>query len=194
MWRQYSASIEASLRKLFSSMSPEAGMAKSRKKVAKKSKVSPVPKGYHTVTPGLALRDTAGAIDFYKKAFGAKEKGRMPGPDGKIMHAELRIGDSSIMVGEEMPQMGNPSPATLGGSPVSLYIYVKNVDKAFEQAVNAGATVEMPVADMFWGDRYGAVKDPYGHKWGLATHKRDMSPKAMKQAAEEFFASQPMQQ
>lgn len=168
-------------------------MAKSKKKAAKRSKVNPIPKDYHSVTPGLALRDTAAAIEFYKRAFGAKEKGRMPGPDGKIMHAELQIGDSKIMVGEEMPQMGHPSPQTLGGSPVNLYVYVKNVDNAFEQAVNAGATVVMPVADMFWGDRYGAVKDPYGHGWGLATHKRDLSPKEMMKAAQEFFASQPMQ-
>jgi PhnB protein len=165
-------------------------MAKSKKKVAKKSKASSVPKGYHSVTPGLALRDTPAAIEFYKKAFGAKEKGRMAGPDGKIMHAELQIGDSRIMVGEEMPQMGHSSPLALGGSPVNLYVYVKNVDKAFDQAISAGATVVMPVADMFWGDRYGALKDPYGHKWGLATHKRDMSNKEMMKAAQEYFASQ----
>jgi PhnB protein len=169
-------------------------MAKAKKKVAKKSKVNPIPKGYHTVTPGLALRDTAQAIEFYKKAFGAKEKARMPGPDGRtIMHAELQIGDSTIMVGEEMPQMGHPSPQTLNGTAVNLYVYVKNVDKAFEQAVNAGATVVMPVTDMFWGDRHGALKDPFGHSWGLATHKRDLSPKEMKKAADEFFAKQPMQ-
>ena len=112
----------------------------------------------------------------------------MPGPDGKIMHAELRIGDSSIMVGEEMPQMGNPSPQSLGGSPVSLYIYVKNVDKAFEQAVNAGATVEMPVADMFWGDRYGVVTDPYGHKWSFATHIKDLTPDQIQAGMNQAFA------
>lgn len=168
-------------------------MAKSKKKPAKKTKSSPVPKGYHTVTPGLALRDTAGAIEFYKKAFGAKEIGRMPGPDGKIMHAELKIGDSTIMVGEEMPQMVHQSPQTLGGTAVNLYVYVKDVDKAFDQAVNAGASVIMPVSDMFWGDRHGALKDPYGHSWGLATRKRNLSTKQMMQAAQEFFAKQSMQ-
>ncbi|HEY8139791.1 MAG TPA: VOC family protein [Nitrososphaera sp.] len=166
---------------------------KSRKKAAKKARVSPVPKGYHTVTPGLAVRDAARAIEFYKTAFGAKEKMRMPGPDGRtIMHAELQIGDSHIMVGEEMPQMGNPSPQALNGTPVSLYIYVKNVDKAFEQAVRAGATQVMPVTDMFWGDRHGALKDPFGHSWGLATRKHNLSSSQMKKAAEQWFASQPM--
>src|SRR5687768_11632506 len=154
-------------------------MARSKKKVAKKSKVGPIPKGYHSVTPGLALRDTAAAIEFYKKAFGAKEKARMLGPDGKVMHAELQIGNSQIMVGEEMPQMGHPSPQTLGGTAVNLYVYVNNVDKAFEQAVKAGATIVMPVTDMFWGDRHGAVKDPFGHGWGLATRKRNLSSKEM---------------
>ena len=170
-------------------------MAKSKKKVAKKSKVGPVPKGYHSVTPGLALRDTAAAIEFYKKALGAKEKSRMPGPDGRtVMHAELQIGDSNIMVGEEMPQMGHPSPQALGGTPVNLYVYVKDADKVFDQAVRAGATVVMPVADMFWGDRQGSLRDPFGHSWGIATRKRNLSMKQMMKAAEEYFASQPMQQ
>jgi PhnB protein len=169
-------------------------MAKSKKKVAKKSKPGPIPKGYHSVTPGLALRDTAAAIEFYKKAFGAKEKSRMPGPDGRtIMHAELQIGDSKVMVGEEMPQMGHLSPQALGGTPVSLYIYVKDADKVFDQAVRAGATVVMPVADMFWGDRHGSLKDPFGHSWGIATRKRNLSMKEMSKAAQEFFAKQPAQ-
>jgi uncharacterized glyoxalase superfamily protein PhnB len=169
-------------------------MAKSKKRVAKKSKTSPVPKGYHTVTAGLSVRDAAQAIDFYKRAFGAKERSRMPGPDGKIMHAELTIGDSHIMLGEENQQMGNPSPQALNGSPVSFYIYVKDADRAFQKAVSAGATAAMPVADMFWGDRYGAVTDPFGHRWGLATHVKDMSKKQMMNAAQDFFASQPAQQ
>jgi PhnB protein len=170
-------------------------MAKSRKKAAKKRKVGAAPKGYHSVTPGLAVRDAARAIDFYKRAFGAKEKSRMPGPDGRtVMHAELQIGDSTIMVGEEMPQMGHPSPEALNGTPVNLYVYVRNVDKAFEQAVNAGASIVMPVADMFWGDRQGALKDPFGHSWSLATHMRNLSTKQMMKAAEEWFAKQPMQQ
>ncbi len=168
---------------------------KSKRKAARKAKVNPVPKGYHTVTPGLAVRDAARAIEFYKTAFGAREKMRMPGPDGRtVMHAELQIGDSHIMVGEEMPQMGHPSPQALNGTPVSLYVYVKNVDKAFEQAIRAGATPVMPVADMFWGDRSGQLKDPFGHSWGLATRKQNLSSSQMKKAAERWFASQPMNQ
>jgi PhnB protein len=157
------------------------------------AKVSPIPKGYHTITPGLAVRNAAQAIDFYKKAFGAKEKMRMPGPDGKIMHAELQIGDSKIMLGEEMQQMGHLSPQSLNGTPVNLHVYVKDVDKVFNQAVKAGATTVAPVMDMFWGDRYGMVMDPFGHKWGIATHKRNLSPKKMKKAGEEWFAQQAKQ-
>ena len=157
------------------------------------AKVSPIPKGYHTVTPGLAVRDAAQAIEFYKKAFGAKEKMRMNGPDGKIMHAELQIGNSHVMLGEENPQMNHLSPQTLNGTPVSLYIYVKDVDKVFNQAVKAGATVVMPVMDMFWGDRHGALKDPFGHSWGVASRKRNLSQKEMKKAAEEWFAQQAKQ-
>jgi PhnB protein len=157
------------------------------------AKVRPIPKGYHSVTPGLAVRDAAQAIDFYKKGLGAKEKARMPGPDGKIMHAELVIGDSHIMLGEENLQMGNPSPQSLNGSPVGLYIYVKDADKAFNQAVKAGATVTMPVMDQFWGDRAGMITDPFGHKWWLATRKRNLSGKEMKKAAEDFFAQQAKQ-
>jgi PhnB protein len=168
-------------------------MAK-KKQARSKKKVSPIPKGYHSVTPGLAVRNAAEALEFYKKAFGAKEKMRMPRPDGKIMHAEIMIGNSHIMLGEETPEMNHLSPLALNGTPVNLYIYVPNVDKAFDQAVKAGATVVMPVMDMFWGDRHGMLKDPYGHSWGLATHKRDLSPKEMKKAAEEFFAQQAQQQ
>jgi PhnB protein len=157
------------------------------------AKVNPIPKGYHTVTPGLAVRDATRAIDFYKKAFGAKEKMRMNGPDGKIMHAELQIGNSHIMLGEENPQMNHLSPQTLNGTPVGLYVYVKDVDKAFNQAVKAGATVVTPVMDMFWGDRYGSLKDPFGHSWGIASRKRKLSQKEMKKAAEEFFAQQAKQ-
>lgn len=144
------------------------------------------------MTPGLAVRNADQAIEFYKKAFGAKEKGRMPGPDGKIMHAELQIGDSRIMLGEENPQM-NPSPQSLNGSPVGLYIYVRDADKAFNQAVKAGATMTMPIMDMFWGDRAGMVTDPFGHKWWVASRKRNLSPKGLKKAAEEWFAQQAKQ-
>lgn len=163
-----------------------------KKKTSPRKKVSPIPKGYHSVTPGLMVRNASEAIEFYKKAFGAKEKMRMPGPDGKIMHAEIVIGDSHIMLGEEMPEMGCPAPQP-SGSPVGLYVYVKNVDKAFDQAVKAGATVVMPVMDMFWGDRHGTLKDPFGHRWGLATRKRSLSAKEMKKAADEWFAQQAKQ-
>ena len=160
-----------------------------------RAKVSPVPKGYQTVTPGLAVRNAGEAIEFYKKAFGAKEKARMNGPDGRtIMHAEMQIGNSKIMLGEEMPQMGHPSPQALNGTPVNLYVYVKDADKTFAQAVKAGATVTMPVNDAFWGDRFGQVKDPFGHSWSIATHKRNLSPKAMKKAAEEWYAQMARQQ
>lgn len=157
------------------------------------TKVRPIPKGYHSVTPGLAVRNASQAIDFYKKALGAKEKARMPGPDGKIMHSELQIGDSHIMLGEENVQMGNPSPQSLNGSPVGLYVYVKDADKAFNQAIKAGAIVTMPVMDQFWGDRAGMITDPFGHKWWLATRKRNLSAKEMKKAAEAFFAQQAKQ-
>lgn len=111
----------------------------------------------------------------------------MPGPGGKIMHAELRIGDSTLMVSDEMPDMKCVSAQTLGGTPVSIFMYVENVDKTFEQAVKAGAQVTMPVADMFWGDRYGHFTDPFGNKWGVATHKEDLTPEQIKQRSEEFF-------
>jgi uncharacterized glyoxalase superfamily protein PhnB len=127
----------------------------------------------------MIVRDAARAIEFYKKAFGATEKGVMNGPDGKVMHAELRIGDSIFMLADEFPQYGSLSPQTTGGSGMGLHIYVEDVDTAFDQAVKAGATVEMPVSDMFWGDRYGKLADPFGHKWSIATHKRDMSMEDM---------------
>lgn len=168
-------------------------MAK-KKQASSRKKVSPIPKGFHTVTPGLALRNAAEAIEFYKKAFGAKEKFRMPTPDGKIMHADIVIGDSHIMLGEEKPEMNHLSPQSLNGTPVNFYVYVKDVDKAFDQAVKAGATVVMPVMDAFWGDRHGMLKDPFGHSWGLATHKRNLSEKEIKKGAEEFFAQQAQKQ
>jgi PhnB protein len=159
------------------------------------TKVQHIPRGYHTVIPTLTVRDTAQALEFYKKAFGAKEKTRMPGPDGNtIMHAEIMIGDSHIMLGEENPQMNQLSPQSLNGTASGLYIYVRNVDKVFDQAVKAGATADSPVTDMFWGDRFGRVKDPFGHSWGIATRKRNLSPKEMKKSAEEFFAQQAKQQ
>jgi PhnB protein len=143
------------------------------------SAVKPIPDGYHTVTPHLVVRDAAKAIEFYTKAFGAEERFRMPGPNGVVMHAELQLGDSVLMLGEEAPQMGASSPQTIGGSPVSLLIYVKDVDASFARAEKAGGTVQMPPTDMFWGDRYGKLQDPFGHQWALATHKEDVSPEDM---------------
>jgi PhnB protein len=159
-----------------------------RGKAAAKKKVSPVPKGYRTVTPYLVCRGVAEAIEFYKKAFGAREKMRMPMPDGKIAHAEITIGDSFVMLGDEQPERGATAPQTVGGTPVSVFLYVPNVDKVFAQAVAAGATVDMPLMDMFWGDRYGKLSDPFGHKWALATHIEDVSPKEMAKRSAEAMA------
>jgi len=153
-------------------------------------RVNAIPDGYHTMTPALTVRDMARAIEFYKKAFNAQERSRMDGPDGQLMHAEMKIGNSIFMLGPENPQMGSKSPLALNGTPVALYLYVENADAAFDQAVSAGAKVEMPVADMFWGDRTGSVIDPFGHRWWVGTHKEDMTPDQMKQRAQQFFAEQ----
>jgi len=153
--------------------------------------VQAVPKGYHTVTPHTTVRDAARAIEFYKQAFGAEEKGAMKGPDGKIMHAELRIGDSVIMLADEFPEFGSLSPLSTGGTGIALHIYIEDVDSAFDRAVKAGAKVDMPVADMFWGDRYGKLSDPFGHKWSIATHIRDMSSEEIGEAQEEFMRQMP---
>jgi PhnB protein len=150
--------------------------------------VKPVPDGYHTLTPFLTVRDAARAIEFYKAAFGATERGVMKGPDGKIMHAELKIGDSIIMLSDEFPEFGALSPLTSGGSGMGLHIYVDGVDAAFDRAVKAGAEVEMPVMDQFWGDRYGKLKDPFGHKWSIATHTKDLSMDEMKHGMDEAMA------
>jgi uncharacterized glyoxalase superfamily protein PhnB len=133
----------------------------------------------HTVTPHLVCDGAADAIAFYKKAFNAKESARMPGPGGKIMHAQLTIGDSHIMLVDEFPEMGGFGPKHYKGTPVTLHLYVPDVDAAYKQAVDAGATAKMPPADMFWGDRYGVLVDPFGHSWSLATHKRDLTPEQM---------------
>ncbi len=151
--------------------------------------VKPVPDGYHTLTPFLTVRDAARAIEFYKKAFGAEVRGGVAkGPDGKVMHAELQIGDSVIMLSDEFPEFGSLSPQSTGGSPMGLHIYVDGVDAAFDRAVKAGAQVEMPVMDQFWGDRYGKLKDPFGHKWSIATHVKDMSEDEMKRSMDEAMA------
>jgi uncharacterized glyoxalase superfamily protein PhnB len=147
--------------------------------------VKPIPDGYHSITPALTVRDAARAIEFYKKAFGEKERGAMKGPDGKIMHAELMIGDSIIMLADEFPEFGALSPQSVGGSASTLHIYLDGVDAAFDRAVQAGAEVEMPVMDQFWGDRYGKLKDPFGHKWSIATHVKDMSADEMKRSMDE---------
>ena len=154
--------------------------------MAKRAKA--VPEGCHTVTPYLTVRGADRAIEFYKKAFGAKELMRMPGLGGKsIMHAEIKIGDSRIFLSDEFPEMGSRSPQSLGGTANSLHLYVEDVDAAFKKAIAAGAKVQMPVADMFWGDRYGKLIDPFGHEWGLATHKEDLTPREIRKRADAFF-------
>lgn len=141
--------------------------------------VKAIPDGYHTLTPYLVCRNAAEAIPFYEKALGATELYRMPGPDGSVMHAELQIGTSRLMLSDENPQMGSTSPAALGGTPVSTFIYTEDVDAAFTRAVDAGATVKMPPTDMFWGDRFASVVDPFGHEWAMATHVEDVPPDEM---------------
>ena len=143
--------------------------------------VKPIPEGMHTLTPHLICDGAADAIEFYKKAFNAVETTRLPGPNGKLMHASLKIGDSTLMLAEEFPNCGNSSPLTLKGSPVTLHLYVKDVDASVAQAVAAGAKVTMPVADMFWGDRYGQIEDPFGHRWSIATHTRDLTPEQIRE-------------
>ncbi len=152
------------------------------------AKVNPVPEGYRTVTPYLIIRDAAKAIEFYKKALGAQEIFRMPMPNGKLAHAEIKIGDSMIMMADENPEWGASSPQALNGTPVGIFLYVPDVDATYKQAVDAGATPTMPPADMFWGDRYGKLKDPFGHEWSVGTHKEDVSPEEIGRRQEAFFA------
>ena len=148
----------------------------------------PIPDGFHSVTPSLVVNNSKEAIEFYKKAFGANEIYQAPAPDGKIMHAMIQIGDSFIMMSDEFPAMGATSPKTIGGTAVTLHLYVEDADKIFNQAVEAGAKVTMPIMDAFWGDRFGTVVDPYGHSWAIATHKVDMTPEGLRKAGEEYFA------
>jgi PhnB protein len=152
------------------------------------SKVKPIPDGYHSVTPYLCLSDAAAAIDFYKRAFGARVAVRMDGPNGKVGHAELKIGDSMIMLADEMPGGGCRSPQSLGGTSMGVFLYVEDVDSVFKQALEAGAKVQMPLADMFWGDRFGTVTDPFGHSWSMATHKEDVAPEEMAKRSKEAMA------
>ncbi|HEY8899683.1 MAG TPA: VOC family protein [Chthoniobacterales bacterium] len=146
--------------------------------------VKAVPDGMHTVTPHLCCAGAAEAIAFYERAFGAEEICQVPMPNGKLMHGAIRIGDSMIFLFDEMPEYGALGPKARGGSSVTIHLQVEDVDTAFERAVAAGATVKMPLADMFWGDRYGQVEDPYGHSWSLATHIRDVPPEDLAKAAE----------
>ena len=147
-----------------------------------------VPDGFHRVTPHLVVRNAAGLIEFYKKAFGAVELGRAPGPDGKsIMHAAIRIGDSIVFLNDEFPDMGAVSPLAGKGTPVTLHLYVEDADKQFQQALAAGAEVVMPLADQFWGDRYGIVRDPSGHQWSIGSHMEDLTPDQIKERMGKAF-------
>ena len=149
-----------------------------------KTEVKPIPDGMHTVTPHLVCAGAADAIAFYKKAFNAVEIGRMAGPQGKLLHGLIRIGDSRVMLVDEFPDWGAFGPKSLKGSPVTIHLYVEDVDSFVTRASDAGAKVTMPVQDMFWGDRYGKLEDPFGHHWSVPTHVRDVSPEEMQQAAQ----------
>jgi PhnB protein len=151
-------------------------------------KVNAIPPGYHSITPYLVVNEASRAIEFYKQAFGAKETVRMGGPGGKVGHAELKIGDSMLMLSDEMPGSGTRSPQSLGGSPVSIFMYVESVDSVFNQAVKAGAKADMPPQDMFWGDRFGKLTDPFGHSWAIATHIEDVAPQEMEKRAQAAMA------
>ncbi|HSA97703.1 MAG TPA: VOC family protein [Candidatus Nitrosotenuis sp.] len=151
------------------------------------SKVKPIPDGYSTVTPTLTVREAAKAIEFYKRAFDAQEIFRFPSPDGKtIMHAEIKIGNSIVMLNDEFPQMDCRSPQSIGGTGSSIFLYVNDADATFNKAVSAGAKPLMPLMDAFWGDRFGSIQDPYGHVWSIATHKKDMTHEEIKKAQEAF--------
>jgi PhnB protein len=148
----------------------------------------PIPENYHALTPSLAVDNAAQAIEFYKRAFGAKERGRMPGPGDTIAHAELEIGDSVLMLADPMPQSTLKRPNELGGTSVGIFLYVEDVDEVVRQVIDAGGTVTMPVEDQFWGDRYGKVADPFGHEWQIATHKEDLSPEEIMERGREVMA------
>ena len=149
-----------------------------------KPQVKPIPDGMHTVTPHLICAGAADAIEFYKKAFNAVELGRVPGPQGKLLHALIRIGDSAVMLVDEFPDWNSFGPKSLKGSPVTIHLYVQDVDAFFKQAVAAGAKITMPLEDTFWGDRYGRLEDPFGHHWSVATHVRDVKPEELQEAAQ----------
>jgi PhnB protein len=151
--------------------------------------VQPIPEGYSTISPYLAVDDAAEAIEYYKKAFGAEETERMEAPDGKIGHAELKIGDSHVMLSDPFPQASTTPPKELGGTSASIFMYVEDVDAVVQKAVDAGATVTMEVEDQFWGDRFGSIKDPFGHSWSIATHVEDVAPEEMADRAKEAMAA-----
>jgi len=153
--------------------------------------VRPIPEGFHSVTPHLVCGDAAAAIAFYRQAFGATEVGRMEMPDGKIGHAEIRIGDSRLMLADAFPEYGSNDPLVLKGSPVVIHLYVENADAVWDQAIAAGATPTMPLGDAFWGDRYGQVQDPFGHRWSIATHQREVSMDEMQDAMKQMMAQAP---
>jgi PhnB protein len=159
-------------------------MKKKATPAKKRRKVNPIPAGYHAVTPYLSIRGAARAIEFYKKAFGAAEVMRMPGPDGKLGHAEIRIGDSRVMLSDEYPEMAFMGPQTRGGSTVHIHLYVKDVDATTARAVAAGAKLIRPIEDKFYGDRTASIEDPFGHIWHLATHKEDLSMAELRRRAE----------
>ena len=155
------------------------------------STVKPIPEGMRTVTPHLVCGGAADAIAFYKKAFNAEEVSRMAGPHGKLMHALIRIGDSAVMLVDEFPEWGSFGPKALKGTPVTIHLYVNDVDAVFARAVDAGATVKMPIADMFWGDRFGLLEDPFGHHWSVATHVRDPSAEQMQEEMQKMSKQPP---
>ncbi len=151
--------------------------------------VKPIPEGYHSITPYLSVDDASKAIEFYKRAFGAKERVLMPTPDGKVAHAELEIGDSLIMLSDPFPQATGKSPKEVGTTTVGIFLYTEDVDEIVQQVVDAGGTITTPVENMFWGDRYGKVSDPFGHEWSIATHVEDVSPEEMEERAKAAMAA-----
>jgi len=151
------------------------------------AKVKPIPDGYRSVTPYLMVKGAGEAIEFYKRAFNARERGRVPGASGKVMHAELEIGDSVVMLADEFPDMGALGPLSIGGTPVGIHLYVENVDAMYKQAVAAGAKEERPVQNQFYGDRSGSLIDPFGHKWHLATHVEDVSPEELQRRMQQMM-------
>ncbi|OJT26763.1 hypothetical protein BO221_01690 [Archangium sp. Cb G35] len=188
--------IRTAAKKVASKVTSKVAAAKkaaAKKVPAKKGKkAQPIPKGYHIITPSLVVKGAKEAVEFYKKAFGAKEVGKaMTTPDGKVLHGEFRIGDSIVMYSDEFPGMGSRSPLSVGGTSSSLLIYTRDADAVYNQALATGAKVAMPIGDAFWGDRYGVVIDPFGHHWQIATHKEDLTPKEMARRAQAAMSSPP---